>query len=94
MISGSLFTIQSTVALVFALAVLAILLFAFLDAVTRPAGAFVAADKVNKQFWVILLGVALLAHVLLGGILTLVAIIAGLVYVVDTRPAVRAITRR
>jgi hypothetical protein len=69
--------------------------FAFADAVTRPAPAYVAANKLNKQAWLIILGLALLVHVLLAGsFLSLIGVVAALVYLLDARPALRELTRR
>ena len=63
-------------------------LFALVDAGMRSPGAFVAAEKQTKQFWVILLVVAALAAYI--RLFTFIAIIAALVYLLDVRPAVRA----
>jgi len=62
--------------------------FALVDAGMRSPGAFVAAEKQTKQFWVILLVVAALAAYI--RLFTFIAIIAALVYLLDVRPAVRA----
>jgi hypothetical protein len=65
----------------------------FIDAATRPAAAFVAAGKQTKQIWLAILGVALLLCLVgavsgLGQFGAIVAV-AGIVYLVDVRPAVR-----
>ncbi len=85
---------------VFELAIFLVLLgvkgFAFVDAVTRPAPAFVAADKQTKTFWVLILGLFLVAHVLFPqpiGILTLIGTVAAFVYLADARPALRSLGR-
>jgi len=67
---------------------LVLTIWAVVDAGTRSPGAFVAAEKQTKQFWMILLIVAALAAYI--RIFTFVAIIATLVYLLDVRPAVRA----
>ena len=67
---------------------LVLTVWAVVDAGTRSPGAFVAAEKQTKQFWMILLIVAALAAYI--RIFTFVAIIATLVYLLDVRPAVRA----
>lgn len=71
--------------------------FAFGDALARKPNAFVAADKQTKKFWLIILGLALLADLIAGrsafGLLTVIGTVAALVYVVDARPAVAAIGR-
>lgn len=75
-----------------ALAVFAV--FAFADAATRRRDAFVAADKKTKPFWLIILalGALIVAFVPLLSFLPIIGIIATIVYMVDVRPAIRAIT--
>jgi hypothetical protein len=68
--------------------------FAFVDATVRPAGAFVAADKQTKPFWLIVLGLFLVAHMVSWspiGILNLIGTVAAFVYLADARPALRAV---
>ncbi|WP_280696624.1 DUF2516 family protein [Kitasatospora sp. GP82] len=71
-------------------------LFAFVDAATRREDAYRAADKKTKQFWLIILGIALALDLLLGGsvfaLLSLVGLVAAIVYMVDVRPAIRQLT--
>ena len=70
---------------------------AFVDALSHRAEAFVAADKQTKQMWLIILGVALVAHMLIWSpfsFLNLIGAVAAIVYLVDTRPALRSLTRR
>lgn len=71
-------------------------LFAFVDAVTRREDAFRAADKKTKPFWLIILGLALGLDLLLGAavfsILTLIGLVAAIVYTVDVRPAIKQLT--
>ena len=69
---------------------------AFVDAITRPSQAFVAAGKQTKQLWLIILGVALvigfagaLQKLSVIGILPVVAFVAAAVYLADVRPKVR-----
>ncbi|MBA2638776.1 MAG: DUF2516 family protein [Nocardioidaceae bacterium] len=90
----SLFAAMGTVEAVISLVLFACKAFAFVDAVTRPAAAFNAADKQTKQFWLIVLGLFLFAHLLLWrpiGILNLIGTVAALVYLADVRPALRAL---
>jgi len=70
------------------LVTLVLTIWALVDAGMRSPGAFVAAEKQTKQFWVILLIVAALAAYI--RLFTFIAIIATLVYLLDVRPAVRA----
>jgi heme/copper-type cytochrome/quinol oxidase subunit 2 len=64
------------------LACLVLIIGALVDAVVRPAAGFVAAGKQTKGFWILVL--------VLGAFITLVGVIAALVYFLDVRPAVRA----
>lgn len=76
------------------LAVLLIKIFALVDAAIRPAQAYTAADKQSKNFWLILLGVLVAFDLIFGGslgLISLVGLIAALVYLVDVRPAVKAV---
>jgi len=78
------------------LALLALKAFAFVDAAIRPANAYSAADKMTKNFWMIVLGIAVVWNMIsLGpiGIINLIGLVAAIVYLVDVRPAVRAIGR-
>ena len=69
---------------------------AFIDAITRPAQAFVAAGKQTKPLWLIILGVAAvigLAGAAYGvgptSILPVAAFVAAAIYLADVRPKVR-----
>jgi hypothetical protein len=70
---------------------LLIKLFALVDALIRPANAFPAADKQTKKFWLMVTGLAVLSTVV--GFLSIVGLVAALVYLVDVRPAVKDIPR-
>jgi hypothetical protein len=85
--------IQSVLVVLY-FASVAVGVFAFIDAVIRRADAFVAAGKATKPLWLIITGVATLALGVFGpvSLFGLPAIVAVLVYVVDVRPAVRAVT--
>ena len=61
-------------------------LFALIDAASRPAARFVYAEKQTKQFWLIVLAVAVLTTFV--GFLSIIGLVAALVYIVDVRPAV------
>jgi Protein of unknown function (DUF2516) len=70
---------------------------AFIDAITRPSQAFVAAGKQTKPLWLIILGVATvvgLAFAIIGvgptSILPVAAFVAAAVYLADVRPKVRS----
>ncbi|MFJ5230660.1 DUF2516 family protein [Kitasatospora sp. NPDC088391] len=71
--------------------------FALADAVIRRDDAYRAADKKTKTFWVVVLALALGADLLFGanpvtGLLTLVGLVAAIVYMVDVRPAIKLLT--
>jgi hypothetical protein len=90
---------QSAVSYLFwAVAIVAFLVevWAFVDAVRRPAAAYQAAGKLTKQLWLIILGVALLfglagavGFVSIIQMLPVIGFIAAAVYLADVRPAVR-----
>ena len=72
---------------------------ALVDAVIRPAQAFVAAGKQTKPIWLIILGVAFvlgLYTAAYGGvtsILAVIAFVAAAIYLADVRPKVREFKR-
>ena len=71
------------------LGLLALKVWALVDAITRPAPAFVAAGKQTKVIWVAILAVAVvLGRIGVLGIFAIVGTIAAVVYLVDVRPAV------
>jgi hypothetical protein len=74
---------------------LALALWAFVDAIIRPAAGFVAAGKLTKPGWLAITGIAALILLYFGPLsfLGLPAVIAGVVYLVDVRPAVRGLRR-
>ena len=76
-------------------ATLALVVWAFVDAVIRPAAGFVAAGKLTKPGWLAITGIAALIVFWFGPLsfLGLPAVIAGVVYLVDVRPAVRGLRR-
>ncbi len=88
--------IQSTILLVTTFALFAAKALAFLDALSRPAEAFPAADRQTKNFWLLILGLFLVAHMLFWhpiNLLNLIGTIAALVYLLDVRPTIRSLTR-
>lgn len=93
----AIFQFQNLVLFIATLVMFVIQAWAFVDAVARRPEAFVAADKLTKPAWLIILGIALAAHMLFWNpvsFLNLIGIVAALVYLVDARPAMRALTRR
>ena len=79
------------------LAAFGVELWAFIDAITRPAQAFVATGKQTKPLWLIILGVAAVVG-LYGAaygvgpvsILPVAAFVAAAIYLADVRPKVRS----
>ena len=74
---------------------LALALWAFVDALVRPAPGFVAAGKLTKPGWLAITGLAALILLWRGPMdfLGLPAVIGAIVYLVDVRPAVRGLRR-
>ncbi|HET7530856.1 MAG TPA: DUF2516 family protein [Mycobacteriales bacterium] len=68
------------------LVIIVVKVFALVDAVRRPERNFVIHEKQTKQFWMVVLVLALLTSWL--GFLNLVGLVAALVYLLDVRPAV------
>jgi hypothetical protein len=68
---------------------------AFIDAITRPAQAFVAAGKQTKLIWLIILGIAFVlglyaaAYGGVTGFLSVAAFVAAAIYLADVRPKVK-----
>jgi hypothetical protein len=75
--------------------VLALTLWAFVDALIRPANGYLAAGKLTKPGWAAITGLAALIVFWQGpmSFLGLPAVIAAVVYLVDVRPAVRGLRR-
>ncbi|MEV7687315.1 DUF2516 family protein [Streptomyces bungoensis] len=70
---------------------MALAAFGLCDAAFRREDAFRAADKQNKVFWLIILGIALVVSYLFSilSILPIAGAVASIVYLVDVRPAVK-----
>jgi hypothetical protein len=75
--------------------VLVLAIWAFIDALVRPAAAYVAAGKLTKPGWLAITGLAALVLYWSGpmSFLGLPAVVAAVVYHVDVRPAVRGLHR-
>jgi hypothetical protein len=74
---------------------LALVAWAFVDALVRPADGYVAAGKLTKPAWVAITGLAGVVLYFMGPIsfLGLPAVVAGIVYLVDVRPALKGLRR-
>lgn len=93
----SVFSLQNSILLAATLAIFAVQAWAFIDAVSHRPEVYVAAEKMTKKAWLVILGIALLAHMLIWQpihLLNMIGTIAALVYLVDVRPALRSLTRR
>ena len=88
-------TFDTIVYLVVFYGVLALALWAFVDALVRPAAAYVAAGKLSKPAWMAITALAALVIYFRGPMdfFGLPAVIAAVVYLVDVRPAVRGLRR-
>ena len=74
----------------------ALTVWAFVDALARPANGFVATGKLTKPAWLAITGLAAVILYLTKNpiaLLGLPAVIAAVVYLVDVRPAVRGLRR-
>lgn len=93
----SLFQLQSTLLMIVTVFTFVLQAWAFIDALSHRPDAFVAADKQTKNLWLLLLGIAVAAHLLIWdpfSLLNLAGMVATIVYLVDARPALRSLTRR
>ena len=93
----AVFAVQSTLSLILSVALFGLQAWAFADAAFRRPDAFLAADKLTKPAWMIILGIALVAHLLIWSpvsFLNLIGAVAAIIYIVDARPAMQALTRR
>ena len=76
---------------------LGVKVFAVGDALIRKDAFYVAADKQNKAFWLLLLIVFLALHVIVPSVLNplnLIGTVAALVYLADVRPVLRTMHHR
>lgn len=77
------------------LGTLALAVWAVIDAVLRPTPVYAAADKLTKPAWLAITGAAAAASLLTTALslFGLIAVVASIVYLVDVRPALRAVQR-
>ena len=77
---------------VISLGLLALKIWALVDAMTRPAEAFKAAGKFSKTVWIAILIVSAVFNGTSAlGVLGLMGTVAATVYLVDVRPAVKQV---
>ena len=92
-----MFDVQGVILTAATLFIFVIQAWAFLDAISHRPEAFVAADKMTKKAWLVILGVALAAHMVFWhpiNLINIIGTIAALVYMLDARPVLRSLTRR
>jgi Protein of unknown function (DUF2516) len=105
MLTNGVYTLQYLIVLVLSIAAFGVEAWALIDALRQKSDAFVAAGKLTKPLWIIILAVAaalgFLALPLGGGgfssplgLLSIVAVVAAAVYLTDVRPAVRQLRGR
>lgn len=88
-------SLQANLASVVYLALLGVKMWALVDAILRPAAAFVAADKLTKTGWLWIVGLAFVTQLVpLGLTVMLIGTVAAFVYLLDVKPALAAVTRR
>jgi quinol-cytochrome oxidoreductase complex cytochrome b subunit len=89
--------IESSVLAVLSLVLFAVKVWALVDSLFHSDKAYVAADKQNKLFWVLLLAIFVLLHWLTISdprhILSLIGTVAAFVYLADVRPVLRSMQR-
>lgn len=87
---------QGMIWLVLSLAIFAMQVFAFADALRHRPESYVAAGKRTKTIWMVITGVAvLLGFLTLGArpdLLTFVGIVGSGVYLADVRPALKSVS--
>ena len=72
---------------------LAVKVWAFVDALIRPAAGYVAAEKLTKPAWLLILGLTVLTSLLWRsplGLFSIVGTVAAFVYILDVKPAIAA----
>jgi hypothetical protein len=89
------FELQASVMLLVMFVLLAVKIFAFVNALLYSNEAYVAAGKLTKPAWCLILGLGVVIQLLLAsGILNIVFTIAAFVYLADVRPALAGLYRR
>ena len=92
-----MFAFESTVMNLAFLALMAVKVWAFVDALIRPSAAYEAAGKLSKPAWLLILGLTVAAGLLFRsplGLFGIVGTVAAFVYLLDAKPALASVTRR
>lgn len=93
----AVFQIESGFMLLVTFVLLAVKVFAFVNALMYSAPSYEAAGKLTKPAWGAILGLGVVCHVIFGspiGLVNLAFTIAAFVYLADVRPALSSLTRR
>lgn len=91
----NIFVVEGYLMLVVTLLLLAMKVFAFINAFLWSAESYEVAGKLTKPAWTILLGIGVALQVVqVLFILSLAFTVAAIVYLVDVRPALAGLSRR
>ena len=89
------FELQASVMLLVMFVLLAVKIFAFVNALLYSNESYVAAGKLTKPAWTLILGLGVVIQlVIASGILNIAFTIAAFVYLADVRPALAGLYRR
>ncbi|MCW2846468.1 MAG: hypothetical protein JWR90_442 [Marmoricola sp.] len=94
---ATVFEFQNLVSSLAVLILLAVKIWAFVDALMRPAAAYVAAEKLTKNGWLLILGLAVASALVWPaplGLFGIIGTVAAFVYLLDAKPALASVTRR
>ena len=83
-----LFAVQNSIMLIISIVLFVVKAIALIDCVTREESHFHARDTMPKRSWLIILGLAVFAHLLFWaplGLLNLAGTVAALVYLAQVR---------
>jgi hypothetical protein len=91
-----IFQVEGTVMLIVFFVLLAVKIYAFASSLFFSSESYVAAGKLTKPAWCIILGLGAVLQVVGSpiGILSIAFTIAAFVYLADVRPALAGLTRR
>ena len=93
----SIFAVPSLVMLVLSVVTFVVQAYALVDATRHRPDAFPAVDRGTKTGWLIGLTLGVVAHILIWNpisLLNMIGAVAAIVYLVDVRPSLLAITGR
>ncbi len=82
---------------IIAFVLIGVKVWAFVDALLRPAAGYVAAGKLTKPGWLVILGLSVVMGLLWPhpiGLFSIIGTVAAFVYLLDARPAIAQVTRR